>query len=140
MAIFGPKPRVNIWKKVNFSTFSTSCFYSIEKRFFVLEYNNRNFPGLYCLKRKSWKNGHFWTKAMGKQLEKGQFFDFLDFLFLWPWKKFFRSRIAKKDVFLAYIAYTKKLEKMAIFGPKRGVNPFRKMSIFGLFGLHVFIA
>ena len=33
----------------------------------------------------------------------------------------------------------KKVGKMAIFGPKPWVNPFRKMSIFGLFKL-VFIA
>ena len=34
----------------------------------------------------------------------------------------------------------KKGGKMAIFGPKPWVNPFGKMSIFGLFGLLVFIA
>ena len=85
MAIFGPKPWVNpFWKNVNFSTFWTSCFYSLERCFFVLEYDKRHFPGLYCLK--------------------------------------------------------KKVGKMAIFGPKPWVNPFGKMSSFGLFGLHVFIA
>ena len=70
MAIFGPKP----WKNVNFSTFSTARFYSLEWRFFVLEYRKRHLPGLYCLK--------------------------------------------------------KKVEKMAIFGPKQWVNPFGKLSIF----------
>ena len=33
-----------------------------------------------------------------------------------------------------------KVGKMAIFGPKPWVNPFGKMSIFGLFELLVFIA
>ena len=66
-------------KNVNFSTFWTSCFYSLERRFFVLEYRKRHFPGLHCLK--------------------------------------------------------KKVEKMAIFGPKPWVNPLGKMSISGLFGL-----
>ena len=74
IAIFEPKP----WKNVNFSTFSTSCFYSLDKRFSVLEYHKRHFPGLHCLKTKSWKNCHFWTKTM----KKCQFFDFFDFLFL----------------------------------------------------------
>ena len=38
MAIFGPKLRVNpLWKNINFSNFKTSCFYSLERRFFVLE-------------------------------------------------------------------------------------------------------
>ena len=66
MAIFGPKPWVNPLGKMSiFSTFWTSCFYSLEKRFFVLGYHKRHFPGLYCLKKKSCKNGHFWTKTMG---------------------------------------------------------------------------
>ena len=49
-------------EKCQFSTFWTSCFYSLERSFFALEYRKRHFPGLYCLKQKSWKNGHFWTK------------------------------------------------------------------------------
>ena len=64
MAIFGPERWVT-WKNVNFSTFLTSCFYILEKRFLVLEYRKRHFPGLYCLKKTTWKNGHFWTKTMG---------------------------------------------------------------------------
>ena len=53
------------WENVNFSSFLTFCFYRLERRFFVLEYLKRHFPGLYFLKNKSWKNGHFWTKTMG---------------------------------------------------------------------------
>ena len=53
-----------------FRLFWTSCFYSLERRFFVLEYHKRQFPGLYSLKKKSWKNGHFWTKTMGCPLWK----------------------------------------------------------------------
>ena len=34
----------------------------------------------------------------------------------------------------------KEVEKMAIFGPKPWVNPFGKISNFGLFELFVFIA
>ena len=39
-------------KNINFSTFWTSCFYSVERRFFVLEYPERHFPCLCCLKRR----------------------------------------------------------------------------------------
>ena len=60
-------------------------FYSLERRFFVLEYHKTHFPGLYCLKKKT--GG-----------------------------------------------------KMANFGPKQWNNSFRKMSIFRLFQLVVFIA
>ena len=40
-----------LWKRVNFWTVGSSCFYSLERRFFVLEYRKTHFPGLYCLKR-----------------------------------------------------------------------------------------
>ena len=55
----------NHCKNINFSTFWTSCFYRLEKRFFVLEYRKRHLPGLYYLKKKSWKTRHFWTKTIG---------------------------------------------------------------------------
>ena len=61
MAIFGPK----LWKNVNISTFWTSCFYSLERRFLLLEYRKRYVLGVYYPIKKSWKNGHFWTKTMG---------------------------------------------------------------------------
>ena len=57
-------------------------------------------------------------------LEKWQFFDFLNLE-----RRFLFQNIVK-HIFLAYIAQKKKGEKMAIFGPKPLVNPFRKMAIF----------
>ena len=71
MAIFEPKPWVNpLGKNVNFSTIWTSCFYSLERRFFVLEYHKRHFPGLYCLKKKVVKMAIFgpkpWVNPFGK--------------------------------------------------------------------------
>ena len=66
MASFGPKPWVNPFGKMAIIlTFLTSCFYNLEKRFFVLEYRKRHFSYLFYLKKRSWKNGHFWTKTMG---------------------------------------------------------------------------
>ena len=79
-AIFGPKPWV--WKNINFSTIWTFCFYRLERRFFVLQYRKRLFPGLYCLKRKLEK-WPFLDQSHGvTRLEKCQFFDFLKFSFL----------------------------------------------------------
>ena len=66
MNILGPKPRVNPFEKMSiFRFFLTSCFYSVEIRLIVLEYRKRHFPGLFCLKKTTWKNGHFWTITMG---------------------------------------------------------------------------
>ena len=48
-----------------FPNFWTSCFYSLERCFFVLEYRKRPCCSLYCpKKKKKRKNGHFWTKSM----------------------------------------------------------------------------
>ena len=71
-----------LWKKVNFSTFWTSCYYSLERLFFVLEYPERNFPGLYCLKKSLEKWPFLDLNHRLTPLEKCQFFDFLNFLFL----------------------------------------------------------
>ena len=56
-----------VWKNVNFSTF---CFYSLERRFFVVEYRKRHFTGLYFLKIKVGKMVIFgpklWVNPFGK--------------------------------------------------------------------------
>ena len=72
-------------------------------------------------------------------LEKSQFFDFFNFLFLNPTKALFRSRISSKKFFW-HVLRKKKGGKMDIFGLKPWVNPFGKMSMFRLFELLFFIA
>ena len=89
-AIFWPITWVNPFgKNVTFSTFLTSCFYSLERHFFVLEYRKRHFPGLYYLRRNVKKRPFLHQKNGLTPLERCQFFDFLNFLFLWPIKAFF---------------------------------------------------
>ena len=47
MAIFGPKPRVNPYGKMSiFRVFEHFVFFGLERRFFVLEYRKRHFPGI----------------------------------------------------------------------------------------------
>ena len=80
MTIFGPKLWVNPFEKMQF--FQSSCFYSLERRFFVLEYRNSHFPGIYSLKiiLKKWpflEENHGLTT-----FEKYPFIDFLNLLFL----------------------------------------------------------
>ena len=65
MANFGAKPWANPFGKISIFDFLNLLFFYLRRAFFVLEYHKRHFPGLYCLKQKSWKNGHFWTKTMG---------------------------------------------------------------------------
>ena len=67
MAIFGPNPWVNPFGKMSIlRLFKLLVFiaYILERRFFVAEYRKTHFSALYCLKKKSWKNGNFWTKTM----------------------------------------------------------------------------
>ena len=112
MAIFGPKPWDNPFGKWQFFHF---LFYSLERRFIALDYRKRNFSCLYLQKKKkSWKNGHFWTKTMGKC----QFFYFSNFLFLQPRKSFFRSRISRK------------LEKWPFLDQNHGLAPLEKCQFF----------
>ena len=71
MANFRPKPWANPFGKISiFWTFSTSCFYSLERRFFDLEYHITHFPGLDCLKKNDGKMANFgpkpWTNPFGK--------------------------------------------------------------------------
>ena len=66
MAIFEPKPWVHPCGKILIlSTFSTSGFYSLERRFFAIEYRKRHFPGLYCLKKKKLENWPFLNQNHG---------------------------------------------------------------------------
>ena len=59
-----------LWKNLKFFTFWTSCFYSLKRRFFVPEYHKKNYPGLYCLKKKVRKMAIFgpkpWVNPFGK--------------------------------------------------------------------------
>ena len=82
----------------------------------------------------------FGPKAWVQPFGKCQFFDILNFLFLWPRKAFFSSRISQETFSWPILPKQKKVGKMAIFGPKPWVNPFGKISIFRLFELLVFIA
>ena len=88
---FGQKP----WKNINFSTFGTCSFYSLERRFLVLEYHKTHFSGLYCLKKKVGKMVVFGPKpwVTVTPFEIWQFFDLFNLLFLQPRQACFRSRI-----------------------------------------------
>ena len=95
MVIFGTKPWVNPLGKMSIFQVFELFFYSLERRFFVLEYRKGHFPMLYCRKKKKMEKWPFLVQNHGlTRLEKCQFFDFLNFLFLQPRKAFFRSRIS----------------------------------------------
>ena len=126
-------------ENVNFSTFWTSYFYSLERCFFVLEYRKRHFTALYCLKKICWKNGHFFPKPWVNPFGKMAIFQLFEPFFYSLERRFFVLEYRKGHFPMLYCR-KKKDGKMAIFGPKPWVNPFWKMSVFRLFGRLVFIA
>ena len=129
-----------VWKMSIFSTFWTSCFYSLKRRFYVIDYQKRHFPGLYCDKKKFGKMVIFgpkpWVNPFGK-MSTFQLFELLVFI---AYKGLFTVFQYHKRHFPRLYWLKKKVWKMAIFGPKPWVNPFRKMPSFRLFELLVFIA
>ena len=63
----------NPFKKMSiFRFFERLVFYSLERRFFVVEYRKRHFPGLYCLKKNVEKMTIFgpkpWVNPFGKMI------------------------------------------------------------------------
>ena len=103
-------------ENVNFSTFCSSFFYSVERRFFVLEYRKGHFPMLYCGKKKKLEKGPFLDQNHGLiRLEKCHFFNFLNLSFLEPKKVFFFVLEYRKRHFPGLYCLKTKVEKMAIF-------------------------
>ena len=85
MAIFGPKSRVltPLQKSQFFDCLNFFYFIAYKGVLFVLEYRKRYFPGLIFLKKKKLEKWQFLDQNHGlTPLEKCQFFDFLNFLFL----------------------------------------------------------
>ena len=143
MANFGPKPWVNLpWKNLNFSTFWTSCFYSLERRVFILEYRKTHFPALYSLKTKGGKMANFkaepWVNPFAKiaifsTFWTSCFYSLEGRLFVLEYRKtnFSCSIMPKKK---------KKIEKWPILDQTHGLTPAGEISISQLFELLVFIA
>ena len=97
MANLEPKPWTNPFGKI-----------SILRLFELLVFVASNIFQLIFLASigiKRWKTGQFLDHHQGQTpFEKSQFFDFLNFLFLYLRKAFYSFSIIVKHIFLAYIA------------------------------------
>ena len=113
----GSKPWTNPFcKNMNFLTFQASCFYSLKRRFPVLEYPKKHFPGLNCLKKKKMKKmANFgpksWTNSVGK-ISICPLFQLLVFI---AQKSVFSFQNILKHIFLAYTDQNKNIEKNGQF-------------------------
>ena len=77
-------------EKCQFYDFLNFLFFTASKRVFSLQNIVKDIFLPFITKKKSWKNGHFCTKTIGKM----SILRLLNFLFLQPRKTTFRSRIS----------------------------------------------
>ena len=112
MAIFQSKPWVNLFRKISiFRLFELLGFFSLERRFFVLEYRKTHFPGIYQIKKKVEKREIFFDRNHGSTpLEISQSLDLLKFFF-YSLERLFYVLEYRKTQFPGLYCQKKKLEK-----------------------------
>ena len=96
MVIFGPKPWVNPLERSQFFDFLNFLFLQLRKRFFPAEYRQTFSWPILPKKNKLEKWPFLDQNHRLTPLEKSQFLDILNFLFLQLRKVFFRSRMSSK--------------------------------------------
>ena len=117
-------------EKCQFFDFWTSCFFSLERVFFVLEYRKRHFPGLYCLQKKLEKWPFLDQIHRLTPLEKCQFFDVLKFFFLKPRKAISVLKYGKRHFPSLYCLKKQKVEKWPFFNQNHGLTRLEKSQCF----------
>ena len=140
MVVFGPKPWVNPLEKMSiFRLFKLLVFIAQKGIFSFQKIVKDIFLAIIALKKK-FEKWPFLDQNHGLTLlEKCQFFDLLNFFFFIAQKDVFSFQNIVKDIFLAFIASKKKLEKWPIFEPKPQVNPFWKNVNFSIFLIFLFL-
>ena len=123
------------WQKCQFFDFMNFFFFSVERRFFVLEYRETHFPFLNCQKKNVAKMTIFgpkpWVSPLGK-MAISRVFELFSFYSVK--RRFFVLEYCERH-FPFLNCLKKKVGIMASLGPKPWVNPLEKMSIFLLFEL-----
>ena len=95
MVIFGPKPRVNPFAKMSIFLLFELLDFIAQKCVFSFQNNVKDIFLPYIAVKKWFEKQPFLDQNHGlTPLEKCQFFDFLNLLFLQPRKAFFRSKIS----------------------------------------------
>ena len=107
-------------------------FYCLQRRFFVLDYRQSHFPYQYCLKKMMEKWPYLDQNHGLTPLEKCQFFDILNFLFLQPRKAFFQSRISKKSFFRPILSKKQSSKNGQFWTKNHGLTPLEKLQFFDI--------
>ena len=131
MANFEPKPWTNPFEKT--SIFRLLKLLVLQPRTLFLSFQNitkHSFLFHIAQKKKLEKRPILAQNHGVTPLEKRQFFDFLNFLFLQPRTLFFLFQNIIKHSFLFYIVPPKKLEKRPILAQTHGLTPLEKGQFF----------
>ena len=115
---------------VNFSTFWISSFYSLERRFLVLEYDKRHFPGLYCLKKKVAKAAIFGPKPWVNLFAKMSIFRLFKICCFYSLQRRFLPLQYPKRQFPSLHCLKKKLKKWPFLDQNHGLTPLEKCQFF----------
>ena len=131
MAIFGPKPWVNVFGKMSiFRLFELFVFIAY-KGVFSLQNIVKHIFLVYIAQQKKLEKWPFLDQNDGlTPSEKCQFFDFCNFLFFKPRQAFFRSRISSKIFSWPILPKKKKLEKWPFLDQNQGLTPLEKCQFF----------
>ena len=82
--------------------------------------------------KKSWKNGNFGPKPWVNPFGKMSIFRFFELLVFIAQKGVYSFQNIVKDIFLAYIAKKKKLEKQPFLVQNHGLTPIEKCYLFAI--------
>ena len=139
MSIVRPIPFNKFPKKnVNFSTFWTSCFYSLERRFLVLEYRKRHFLGLYWIKKKVGKMAIFRPKPWINPFEKMSIFGLFCTSFFFSLERRFLVVEHRKLHFPMLYCLKKEVEKWSFLDQNHGLICLEKCQFFDFSNLLFF--
>ena len=131
MAIFGSKPWVNPFRKMSIFRLFELVVFIAQKSIFSFQNIVIDIFWSILPKKKKLEKWPFLDQNHGlTPLEKCQFFDFLNFLFLQPRKAFFRSRISQNTFSWSILRKKKKLEKWPFLDQYHGLNPLVKRQFF----------
>ena len=139
MAIFGLKIWVNPFGKMSIFRVYELVVFVVQRDVFSFQNIVKDIFLAYISLKIKLEKWPFLDQNHGlTPLEKCQFFDFFNLLFLQSRKTIFVLEYRKRH-FSGLHCLNKKVGKMAIFGPNPWLNPFGKMSIFRVFKRFVFI-
>ena len=130
MAILGPKPWINLFRKMSFFRILELLVFITQKGVFSIQIIEKVILLTYTAEKKNvTKMAIFGPKPWVNLFGKMSIFRLFEPQVFIAQKGVFSFDNIVKVIFQAYIQY-KKVRKTASFGPKRWVNPFGKSSIF----------